>query len=169
MEENTKYKDDIVHDSYYLVNLFKKAGKPVTQLQIQKIMYFFEAYYMCEKNVDQLYECNFNAWMFGPVAIPLHKEYKMFEGRPIVLTEEKENIGNKIDKEKRKIIDYVFEVFGELTPQQLVNLTHQVGSPWHKKWLDNEKKVVYGSKSYIDKKETKKWFRENFLDEKNQH
>ena len=167
MEENIKYKDNIVHDSYYLVNLFKKAGKPVTQLQIQKIMYFFEAYYMCEKNVDQLYECNFNAWMFGPVAIPLHKEYKIFEGRPIVLTEEKENIGNKIDEEKRKIMNYIFEVFGELTPKQLVNLTHRVGSPWHQKWLENGKKVVYVSKSYIDKKETKKWFKENFLDAKN--
>ena len=41
-------------------------------------MYFFEAYYMCEHDVEQLYECNFNAWMFGPVAIPLHKEYKAF-------------------------------------------------------------------------------------------
>lgn len=164
MEE---YKDNIVYDSYYLVNLFKNARKKVTQLQIQKIMYFFEAYYMCEKNVDQLYECNFNAWMFGPVAIPLHKEYKIFEGRAITLTEEKEKIGNEIKEEKKKILNYIFEVFGDFSPQQLVNLTHTVGSPWHTKWIENGKKVVYGSKSYIDKKETKKWFKENFLDAKN--
>ena len=101
MNENTigggiamEYDNNIIHDSYYLVNLYKKARKPVTQLQIQKIMYFFEAYYMCEHNVDRLYDCNFNAWMFGPVAIPLHNEYRAFEGRPISLTEEKENIGN---------------------------------------------------------------------------
>lgn len=164
MEE---YKDNIVYDSYYLVNLFKNAGIKVTQLQIQKIMYFFEAYYMCEKNVDQLYECNFNAWMFGPVAIPLHKEYKIFEGRPITLTEEKEKIGNEIREEKKKILNYIFEVFGNFSPQQLVDLTHRVGSPWHKKWLENGRKVVYGPQSYIDKKETKKWFKENFLDAKN--
>lgn len=164
MEE---YKDNIIYDSYYLVNLFKNAGIKATQLQIQKIMYFFEAYYMCEKNVDQLYECKFNAWMFGPVAIPLHREYKMFEGRPIILTEEKEKIGNEIREEKKEILNYIFEVFGKFTPQQLVILTHRVGSPWHRKWLENGKKVVYGPKSYIDKKETQKWFKENFLDAKN--
>lgn len=162
-----EYKDNIVHDSYYLINKFKESKKPATQLQIQKIMYFFEAYYMCEKDVPALYECNFNAWMFGPVAIPLHNEYKSFEGRPITLTEEKEKIGNEIDEEKKKILNYVFEVFGTMTPAQLVNLTHMVGSPWHIKWNENGKRVVYGEKSYIDKKETKKWFKEEFLNETN--
>lgn len=158
-----EYKDNIKHDSYYLINLYKNVGKAVTQLQVQKIMYFFEAYYMCEKNVPKLYECNFNAWMYGPVAIPLHNEYKAFEGRPIVLTEEKEKIGNEIDEEKRKILDYIFEVFGRLTPKELVDLTHMRGSPWYNKWIENGQKVVYGPASYIDKEETKKWFKEVFL------
>ena len=64
-------------------------------------------------------------------------------------------------------MDYIFEVFGGLTPKQLVNLTHRVGSPWHKKWIENGQKVVYGPQSYIDKQETKKWFKENFLSETN--
>lgn len=162
-----EYRNNIIHDSYYLVNLFKNAKRTVTQLQIQKIMYFFEAYYMCEKDVSQLYECNFNAWMFGPVAIPLHNEYKMFEGRPIILTKEKENIGNQIEEEKREIMDYIFEVFGKLKPRELVNLTHRVGSPWHTKWIENGQKVVYGPQSYIDKQQTKMWFKDNFLNAKN--
>lgn len=162
-----EYKDNIVYDSYYLINKFKENNISVTQLQVQKIMYFFEAFYMCEKDVLGLYECNFNAWMFGPVAIPLHNEYKSFEGRRIILTEEKEKIGNGIDEEKKKILDYVFEVFGTMTPRELVNLTHMIGSPWHTKWNENGKRVVYGEKSYIDKEETKKWFKREFLNEAN--
>ena len=163
MEEN-----NIVHDSYYLINLFKNANVTVTQLQVQKIMYFFEAYYMCEHDeISRLYECNFNAWMFGPVAIPLHKEFKAFEGRDIVLTKEQEQIGNSIREEKREILDYMFEVFGGKTPKELVNLTHMVNSPWHKKWIENGKRVVYGEKSYIDKIETRDWFRRTFLVEGN--
>lgn len=158
------YDNNIVHDSYYLVNLYKKAKKTVTQLQIQKIMYFFEAYYMCEYNVNQLYECNFNAWMFGPVAIPLHNEYKAFEGRPIFLTEEKEKIGNEIKEDKRKILDYIFTVFGEKTSRELVNITHMIDSPWHKKWLENGQKVVFGPSSYINKEETRDWFRRTFIE-----
>lgn len=162
-----EHENNIVYDSYYLINLFKKAKIPVTQLQVQKIMYFFEAYYMCEHDEQRLYECNFNAWMFGPVAIPLHKEYKAFEGRPITLTKEQEEIGNQICEEKRNILDYIFKVFGNKSPKQLVNLTHMIGSPWHKKWLENGKRVVYGEASYIDKIETRDWFRKTFLNEGN--
>ena len=155
--------NNIVFDSYYLINLFTKDNREVTQLQIQKLMYFFEAYYMNVKNTDKLYECNFNAWMFGPVAIPLYKEYKNFGEFPINLTEEKIEIGKQIDKIKKELLDELYKVFGKLNANELVSLTHRVNSPWYNKWNENNQRVVYGEASYIDKKETKKWFRENFI------
>ena len=158
-----EHTNNIVNDSYYLVNLFVNDEKEVTQLQIQKLMYFFEAYYMNVKNTDKLYDCNFNAWMFGPVAIPLYSEYKNFGEFPIVLTEEKTNLGYKISEEKKSLLQELYKVFGKLTANQLVNLTHQIGSPWYNKWQENNRRVVYGEASYIDKEATKKWFKEKFI------
>lgn len=155
--------NNIIYDSYYLINLFKNDKKDVTQLQVQKLMYFFEAYYMNKNNTDKLYECNFNAWMFGPVAIPLYKEYKNFGEFPISLTEEKSNIGEQIRKDKKDLLDEIYKVFGVLSANELVNLTHQISSPWYNKWEENNRRVVYGSASYIDKEETKKWFKERFI------
>ena len=157
--------NNIVYDAYYLINLFSNNGKKVTQLQLQKLMYFFEAYYMNKKDVDSLYECNFNAWMFGPVAIPLYKKFKSFGEFPIEINDEAKEIGNNIDNEKKKLILDIYNVFGGLTANTLVNLTHMKDSPWYNKWIENDRKVVYGEKSYIDKIETKKWFKENFLSE----
>lgn len=157
--------NNIIYDAYYLINLFNNDEKKVTQLQLQKLMYFFEAYYMNIKDVDSLYECNFNAWMFGPVAIPLYKKFKSFGEFPIEISEEAKDVGNNIDSEKKKLLMEIYRVFGELTSATLVNLTHMKDSPWYKKWLENDRKVVYGEKSYIDKLETKKWFKENFLSE----
>lgn len=158
-----EYENNIVYDSYFLINLFNRGSKEVTQLQIQKLMYFFEAYYMNVKKTDKLYDCNFNAWMFGPVAIPLYKEYKNFGEFSISLTDEKKNIGERISKDKKELLVELYKVFGTLSANQLVNLTHQVGSPWYNKWEENNRRVVYGPSSYIDKKETKKWFKENFI------
>jgi len=155
--------NNIIHDSYYLIKLFLTDNKKITQLHIQKLMYFFEAYYMNEKDVDKLYDCNFNAWAFGPVAIPLYKEYKNFGEFPITLTEEKIKIADSIVKNKKDMLKELYRVFGELTASQLVNLTHMTNSPWYNKWIENDKKIVYGADSYIDKAETKKWFRENFI------
>ena len=53
-ESAMEHTNNIVNDSYYLVNLFVNDEKEVTQLQIQKLMYFFEAYYMNVKNTDSL-------------------------------------------------------------------------------------------------------------------
>lgn len=156
-------KNNIVYDAYYLISLFLKDNKEVTQLHIQKLMYFFEAYYMNEKNVDKLYDCNFNAWAFGPVAIPLYKEFKNFGEFPITLTEEKLKIANTISKDKKKMLEELYRVFGNLKANQLVNLTHMTNSPWYNKWVENNKKIVYGVASYIDKIETKQWFKENFI------
>lgn len=157
--------NNIIYDAYYLINLFNNDEKKVTQLQLQKLMYFFEAYYMNIKDVDSLYECNFNAWMFGPVAIPLYKKFKSFGEFPIEISEEAKDVGNNIDSEKKKLLMEIYRVFGGLTSAKLVNLTHMKDSPWYNKWLENDRKVVYGEKSYIDKLETKKWFKENFLSE----
>ena len=156
--------NDIIQDSYYLINLFRKdKNRPVTQLQIQKLMYFFEAYYMNVKKTNKLYDCYFNAWMFGPVAIPLYEEYKNFGEFPIDLTEEKIKIGEQINKDKKELLEELYNVFGKLSANQLVNLTHKVGSPWYNKWVENGRKVIAGSASHIDKEETKRWFKELFI------
>lgn len=158
-----KYKDDILEDSYYLISLFNKDNRKVTNLQIQKLMYFFEAYYMVEKDVDSLYECNFNAWAYGPVAIPIYKEFKEFRNDDIKLTDEQKEKGDSIDKEKKNYLEYIYRIFGGLNVFDLVKLTHIQGSPWYDTWIKNNSKVVAGEDAYIDKLQTKNWFKENFI------
>ena len=164
MDENKcKRENDIIQDAYYLIALFNKENNSVTQLQIQKIMYFFEAYCMCVEGKDSLYDCNFNAWAFGPVSIPLYKALKQFGDSNIVLNEQQLEFSKKITEDKKKKLEYIYEVFKSVPAMELVKLTHMEGSPWYSKWEENDEKVVYGNKSYISKEETKKWFKEKFL------
>lgn len=162
--EKQEFENNIVHDSYYLINLFKKDNNPITQLQIQKLMYFFEAYYMNSKNVNFLYDCPFKAWALGPVAIPLYSRFKNFGDSEIFLNPSDVKIGNSIENEKKELLNNIYNVFGKkLTAIQLVNFTHMPGSPWYKKWNENKKRVIYGDESNIDKLETKIWFKDNFI------
>lgn len=156
--------NNIVYDAYYLISLFNKDEKTVTQLQIQKMMYFLEAYYMAiNTDVKQLYKCNFNAWAFGPVSIPLYIAFKKYGENPIVLNEKERELGNSISNDKKRMIEYIYEVFGDLSAMKLVELTHREDSPWYSTWIKNGGKVVYGEKSYINKIETRDWFRKVFM------
>lgn len=161
--EKKEFENNIVYDSYYLVNLFEINQKPITQLQVQKLMFLFEAFYMNVADIESLYDCHFNAWTFGPVAIPLYKEYNKFGEYEIKLAEEQKKIGENIEPLKREILNRVYEAFGGLTSRQLVDLTHMMDSPWYETWMENGEHVVYGEKSYINKLKTKKWFREKFI------
>lgn len=150
MEEN-KNKNDIVQDAYYLISLFEKANKTPTQLHIQKLMFLFEAYYMNIENTDKLYDCNYQAWNFGPVAIPLYKEFKIYGKNGIKITEEEREWGNQISEEKKRLMKELYDAFKEFSAMQLVNFTHAEGSPWKKAW-------DIKTYSEIPKKDIKEWF-----------
>lgn len=163
MEEEKKLKDNIIQDAYYLISKFNNDGKDVTNLQIQKLMYFFESYYMnIYDDVDKLYDCNFCAWAFGPVAIPLYKEFRKFGNDKIELTEENKKEGENISKDKKELLDIIYNAFKETPAIKLVELTHMQGSPWYEVWERNGRKVGYGSNTHIDKQQSKEWFRKTF-------
>lgn len=167
-ENKCERENDIVQDAYFLISLFNKDRREVTQLQVQKIMYFFEAFYMCVKDKEKLYDCNFNAWAFGPVSIPLYQALKKFGDSNIVLDEEQLSFSEGISSDKKNMLTYIYTVFGDVPAMQLVHLTHRKDSPWYSKWKENNEKVVYGNKSYISKQQTKEWFKEVFLSGKKQ-
>lgn len=155
-------KNDIIKDAYYLISKFLDDGKNITNLQVQKLMYFFEAYYMNVYNVEKVYDCNFCAWAFGPVAIPLYKELKKFGNDCIELTEEEKMEGESIPPESKKLLDIIYNVFKNESAMRLVELTHMPNSPWTYVWDKNGKKVGYGDNTYIDKEKSKIWFRNTF-------
>lgn len=161
MGENAR-KNDIIKDAYYLITKFNNDGRDITNLQVQKLMYFFEAYYMNVYNVDKVYDCSFCAWAFGPVAIPLYKKFKKFGNDKIELTDEEIEEGNSICHESKSLLDIIYDVFRETPATRLVELTHMPNSPWTEVWERNGKKVGYGDNTHIDKEKSKKWFRETF-------
>ncbi len=141
--------NDIIKDAYYLVNIFKKHKKPVTQIHIQKLMFLFEAYYMNMKEVNSLYECEFKAWNFGPVAIPLYKRFKVYGKNEINLTGEEIEQGNSISEEKKKLMEELFDAFKEFSAMDLVKFTHAEGSPWKEAWDNEEYSVILKEKMKI--------------------
>lgn len=147
MEEN-----NIVLDAYFLINLFHRDKKEITQLHVQKLMFIFEAYYMnIYDNIKELYPCQYKAWAFGPVATQLYNRFKKYGKDDIELTEEEIEKANSISEEKKILLTNIYEKFKDFSATQLVNFTHADGSPWKEAW-ENEQY------SNISKEKMKKWF-----------
>jgi uncharacterized phage-associated protein len=127
------------------------------------MMFLFEAYLMNIKKTDSIYSCCFNAWAFGPVAIPLYEEYKVYTSNDIDLSEAQEDLICEVSEEKKKYLNEIYKFFGKLSSTELVGITHLSDSPWSKIWNKTGGKILYGSQSQIDKVETKEWFKNHFM------
>ena len=127
----------IVKDAYYLINLFHRDKKIVTQWHIQKLMYLFEAYYMNVTDKSFLYEDSYKAWRFGTVTHKLYNKFKNYRREDIVLTEKEEKIGNNISEQKKGLMNHLYETFKDFSFKELVLFINAKGSAWDKAW--NEK------------------------------
>ncbi len=161
---NNEINRNIIENSYYMVKLFVDDGKEITNLKLQKLMYFVEAYYMVKNSSEsQLFDTEWSAWNYGPVTPKLYQEYKKFGSLSIKLSDEQREKTNFLSEENKKYIRYIYETFGNFSAFDLVTLTHLEGSPWS--YIYKNKRYDFediNNKSIIPKKKTAEWFNEKF-------
>lgn len=105
----------------------------ITNLSIQKVIYFCHMFYLGMNNGKPLVSESFEAWNYGPVLPSLYQGLKMFGADPI-----EPLIFNFIkDIENSSISKLVDEVAGALVNRdawELVALTHSKSGAWVKNY-----------------------------------
>lgn len=169
--KDKKINRDIIENSYYMINLFDRDKKDrnvsITNLKLQKLMYFVEAYYMVDNPEEQeLFSSSWSAWDYGPVNRKLYNCYKKFGSMEIALEPSQVSIGNNLPDTNKKYIERIYSLFADFSAFDLVTLTHLKGSPWDEIFEKNKTFEQYNfqilNDSEIDKLKTKEWFASQF-------
>lgn len=108
-----------------------------TQLQLQKLVYFFWCRYM-KKYDSYVFEDDFKAWPYGPVIDSLYEKFKLYKSRTIkvkdldVLRLQVYSRIMKTSKSKEilSVLDEIIEQFGNCRAYDLVEKSHVPGGPW---------------------------------------
>lgn len=148
---------NILNNAKYIISYFSDNDKEITNLKIQKLLYFLEAIYMVVSDEKSLFNENFYAWNFGPVSDAVYEQYKNFGRTPIVLEEKV-----MIPKYNLVYIKILFDLFANYTSYQLVALSHLPSSPWHDIYVKYGENDIPNNE-IIEKEKTKIWFRENVV------
>lgn len=151
---------NILENSYYVIEYFNGNDKEVTNLKIQKLMYFLEAIYMVITKEDHLFDTPFYAWAYGPVSKILYDQYRAFESYPIELSEEEKQLGRNISSENKKYIEVLFKLFGDMKASELVDLTHIKSSPWYELYNKERDSEQVNLNVEVNKIATREWFKE---------
>ncbi len=109
--------------SKYIITKCVKDGYPISNLQLQKILYYIQAYYV--KHNNQAFVDDIEAWQFGPVVPAVYYRFCGFGAMPIT-----RQYDETISLEDQAMIDPIVEEKRSLYPWDMVNDTHRPGGAW---------------------------------------
>lgn len=124
------------------------TGDPVTHLQLQKLLYFAQGWYLARFG-KPLFDDDIEAWTYGPVVPSMYQKYKVY-GSNGIMREGAPNAADRLSPDEYDLLLDVAQEYMRYSASGLVSLTHQKGTPWDNAHID----------SVIPKSEIKGYFSE---------
>lgn len=109
----------------YVVNKCTIDGCPVSNLQLQKILYYIQKEFL-ERNIEFI-DDPIEAWQFGPVCPEAYYYFCGFGSMPINVVYD--NVIHILNDLKRTV-DHIIEDKRTKNPWDLVEDTHHPGGAW---------------------------------------
>ena len=112
-----------------------ESGKFVTQMKLQKMVYFAHGYHLAKYGTPLIVE-EFQAWKFGPVVPSIYQAYRFYGSKPItnldyIMADLSSAAIYALDAAALDAIEYTWKVTENITAEALSNWTHQPESPWY--------------------------------------
>lgn len=155
---------NVLDVSRYVINYSNKKGYEISNLKLQKLLYFIQAEFLISDDNSPCFDEDIEAWNFGPVVPDAYHEFKHFGSSSIPEIDSylkfmskdiwslqrvpfDENIILEIDRER---INSVVDTLSKYSATTLVEITH-MQDPWQNAYIP-------GCNRVISKKRIKEYF-----------
>ncbi len=132
----------------YILSICMQQKKPISNLKLQKILYYVQGYYLALTDT-KLFNEDIYAWRYGPVVPEVYNKYRGYAGGNI---DSYSPIITDFEDQDSFIINYVIEKKIDIPVWELVEQTHEE-MPWQKVYN------LYGDKSLIPADYIKAYFK----------
>ncbi|BBN99181.1 Panacea domain-containing protein [Sporolactobacillus terrae] len=139
----------------YIINYVHAMKKTITNLQLQKILYFLQIKTFGESH-ETFFEDEIEKWKLGPVVPNVYHVYKMFGSNPISISFGGVDFEHLNHEDAKAIEQVVNELINE-NPFDLVERTHR-----HSAWSKEMEQINAGVQGI---KYTKKEFEEAYSED----
>lgn len=130
---------DAVDIAMYVVNLCTLNGIPVSNLQLQKILYYIQINFF-RRIGNAAFSNTIEAWKYGPVVPDVYNVFGIYGAAK--LCKLYDGVERIFSKEERLIIDRVVNACTRISPWELVDKSHRVGGPWEMMYQDGKKNEI---------------------------
>lgn len=116
---------DALEIAEYIIERCNQNHLPITNLKLQKILYFVQAQFMVQFGTPCFYNI-MQAWDYGPVVPDVYHKYKVYGNTNIP------SCGNKsydFEIDEQQTLNDIIDRASEYSASRLVEITHNQ-SPW---------------------------------------
>lgn len=137
----------VIDVCHCIVNYCNGRNYSLSNLKLQKILYFVQAYFI--KFLGRpCFKEEIEAWDFGPVVPEAYHEYKHFGGGEIIGDGEKDSLTT----EDGTLVRAIVNVLAKFSATELVSITHKQ-DPWIRNYVPR-------ANNPISNEDLKEYFRE---------
>jgi len=108
----------------YIVDFFQQAGDPVTNLKLQKLLYYVQGWHLGLRGAPA-FDDRIEAWVHGPVQPGVYREYNAYRWNPIVTEVQVPALPDEL----KDLIADVLETYGADSGYELELRSHRE-MPW---------------------------------------
>ena len=108
----------------YFIWLAKETGSFVSNLKLQKLVYYAQAWHLALHDAP-LFDEDFQAWVHGPVIPELYQKYKVFGWQPITM-----DVSPQLPASVIEFLHGVANEYFSCDAYELEQMT-QIESPWN--------------------------------------
>lgn len=122
----------------YVVSKCYEDGYPISNLQLQKILYFIQKTYL-QKHNHPLFQESIEAWQFGPVVPTVYYFFCFYGSMKITIIYQ-----TNLDSNDQKIINDIVQKKRLVNPWDLVEETHVLNGAWDRTYQNGlgNKKII---------------------------
>lgn len=113
----------------YLIERAVQAQRPVSNMKLQKLLYYAQGWYMVANNGTPLFDEDFKRWSWGPVCPPVYNKFKKNGAQPIVCTHNGNVCGVVDNPEAISLLNMIWQKYGSFSAVQLSDMSH-AEKPW---------------------------------------
>lgn len=139
---------------WFLTNIDRESGDTVSNLKLQKLVYYAQSYHLAEFKAP-LFDEDMEAWAHGPVVPSLYRKYQSFGWEAIPAPD----TAHEFDERTHKFLQSILNLFNQFSAKRLEKMTHDE-DPWK---LARGSLAPEARSEKIIKKEDMRSFYENVL------
>ncbi|MGC1404614.1 MAG: type II toxin-antitoxin system antitoxin SocA domain-containing protein [Thermodesulfobacteriota bacterium] len=121
--DTPKYTPNQIAD-WFLCSIDRGAGDSLTHLELQKLVYYAQAWALALFN-RPLFDEDFEAWVHGPALPSLFRRFKGSSWQALSIPQK----CPKVDEQTQELLNDILAIYGQHSGKYLESLTHHE-LPW---------------------------------------